>query len=217
MSDEQNKVNLSEMDIGQLRNYAKHARVVLDKTATKAQILEALERKLSGKSMPEFADANTTLKPGYAKIRILMDQSPDASNQPVYLHVNTSTYLIPRDVDVIVPMKVVRTLNDATVMRRKQSFQTDANGRERHIETQVRSPSYPFQILDMVPGPEVLNAFEEGRMKSVRPRERYRDMFGHWPKAGELTRAIEQKLISLVEDEVLLPSEEKLLEKSMID
>lgn len=206
--------NLQEMDIGKLRQYAAHLRLAIAKTSTKHDIIAAIERKLNGRVVPEFATEDTSLKPGYDRIRVLSDPMPGASNLPVFLNCNGYTCLIPRDVEVVVPNRVVRTLNQAVVMRKKQTLQADASGREMFKETTVTVPSYPFQIIESNPGPEVLTKREESKLKTIGPSRRYRDMFGHWPKPRELTRAIEQKLISLNDDESLSPDAEKLMGES---
>jgi hypothetical protein len=203
--------NFSEMPIGKLREYASHLRVALAKTDTKEEIIEKLESKLSGKVIPELANSASKLKPGYARIRLHEDPMPGASNLPVYVNANGYVATIPRGVEVIVPMRVVRVLNDATVNRRRQQTSADANGREAFKETTVSVPSYPFQILELAPGPEVLTTLEMAKAKTIGPRKRYADMFGRWPKPAELTRAIEQKLISLNDDETLGSSEEQIL------
>jgi hypothetical protein len=203
--------DFSAMDIAQLRAYASHTRVAVAKTATKKEIIESITRKLNGRVVPEIASEVSQVKPGYAKIKLMNDPMPGASNLPVYLMCNGYQCLIPRDVPVIVPMRVVRTLNDAVATVKKQSLVSDNGGREVFKEVDVKSLSYPFQILEMTPGPEVLTSLEASKLKTVGPRKRYRDLFGHWPKSRELTRAIEQKLISLDDDEHLSESESKLL------
>lgn len=203
--------NFREMDIGKLRQYASHMRLPLAKTAKKDEIIEAIERKLSGRVIPEFTEEGSTLKPGYARIKLLSDPMPGASNLPVYLNCNGYQCMLPRDVVVTVPMRVVRTLNDAQVKRQKQSLVSDKDGREVFKETTVVVPSYPFQILEMKEGPEPLTALEISRQRTAGPKRRYKQIFGRWPRPRELTRAIEQKLISLNDDEQLDAGTEKLL------
>ena len=204
--------DFASMDIGKLRQYASHLRVAIPKTATKKDILEAINAKLAGRTTPVLADDSTTVKPGHAKILIIEDPTPEASNFPVYLNCNGYVCTIPRGKEVIVPMRVVRTLQDATVLRRKQSMTVDQHGREIFKDTTVRVPSYPFQILEMTPGPEPLTAFEIAKEKTMGPRRRYRDMFGRWPRPRELTRAIEQKLISLEKGEELTEAAQASIE-----
>lgn len=192
----------ADMPIGKLREYAKHMRVALAKTDTKEEIIEALNRKLRDRTVTELATPESEVKPGYAKIRLMQDPMPDAQNYPVYVNANGYVCTIPRGIDVIVPMRVVRTLQDAQVKRKKQSV-ANINGREQFSETEITSPSYPFQVIEMVPGPEVLTALEQTKLRTIGPRRRYRDIFGRWPRPKDLTRAIEQGLIKLENDELL--------------
>jgi hypothetical protein len=203
----------SEMTIGQLRQYAAHLRLAVEKTATKAQIVEQIERKLDGRVVPEIATATSKLKPGFAKIRLLEDPTPDAANIPVYINHNGYQATLPRGVDIVVPLRVVRLLNDATVERRKQTLTANADGRETFRETSSRVPSFPYQILEMNPGPDQLTAFEETQQKIQGPRKRYRKLFGRWPRPRDLTRAIEQGLIKLDQEELIAPSESILSER----
>ncbi len=100
-------------------------------------------------------------------------------------------------------MRVVRLLNDAKVNRRKQTMVPGPDGVERFRESTVEVPSYPFQVLEMNQGPEPLTVYEQSKKKSMGPRRRYRKLFHRWPKARDLTRAIEQGLIKLDDDEEL--------------
>lgn len=211
MSNQIETPNFHEMQIGKLREYASHMRVALSKTATKQEIIEAIERKLNGRIMPEFADSTTKVKPGYAKIRIHEDPNPGASNLPVYVNANGYVATIPRGKDIIVPIRVVRVLNDATVNRRKQTLVAGNDGRETFRETTVTVQSYPFQVIEMTPGPEVKTAHELSKERAQGPRKRYRQLFGHWPKPRELSRAIEKGLIVLNPDEGLDTATESLL------
>ncbi len=211
MSDIIETPDFASMEIGQLRKYAAHMRLAIAKTSTKVDIIEAIERKLNGRVMPEFASEDTKVKPGYAKIIVLEDPMPDAANLPVYVGANGYVATLPRGIPLIVPMRVVRLLNDAKVTRRKQSLSLNADGRESFKETSVTSPSYPYQILDMTPGPELVTSLEAGKQRTAGPKRRYRQLFGRWPRPKELTRAIEQKLISLGDDEILDASTESML------
>lgn len=203
--------NFKDMDIGQLRHVASHMRLPLSKTAKKEEILKAIEAKVNGKVIPEFAGVDSKVRPGYAKIMILEDPMPGAANYPVYLQCNDYSCLLPRGVELIVPQRVVRTLNDAKVKRRKQAMVSDSNGRETQRETTVISPSYPFQVLEMVPGEEPLTNLEISKRRTAGPKRRYRQLFGRWPRPKELTRAIEQKIITLNDDELLDPVAESML------
>jgi hypothetical protein len=203
MTNEIARPNFADMPIGKLREYASHMQLVLAKTATKDEIRQAIEKKLAGRSAAVLATKDGKVPPGHAKIIINEDATPGSKNFPIYMNVNGYQCTIPRGKEVIVPMRVLRTLNDAKVKRRSQIEVQDGYGRGVFRETTVTVPSYPFQVLEMVPGPEPLTPLEISKKKTMGPRRRYRAMFGHWPRGNELNRAIEKGLISLQDDEDL--------------
>lgn len=209
--------NFREMDIGKLRQVAKHLRLAVPKTSTKDDMISAIEAKLAGKTMPDLAEAGTVLKPGYARIKLLEDPMPGASNSPAYVNINGYQATLPRGVEIVVPLRVVRALNDAVVNKRRQTMVAGAHGREEFRETTVKVPSFPFQILDMSPGPDPLTALEQSKKKIMAPRRRYRAMFGRWPRPKDLTRAIEQGLISMNTDEDFGAGVEAILDSTQED
>lgn len=217
MSNMINTPNFNEMQIGKLREYAKHMRVALSKTATKEEIIDALERKLNGRTTAMLAGAGDRVPPGHAKITVHEDPTPGSANIPVYINANGYVATIPRGVEIIVPMRVVRLLNDAKVNRRKQTYVTGNDGRETFRETTVVVSSYPYTVHDMNPGPEPLTAHELAKQKAQRPRKLYKDLFGHWPRPGELPRAIEKGLISLDDDDSLSKEDSIILDESSND
>jgi hypothetical protein len=195
--------DFAAMPIGKLREYASHMQLPLAKTATKEEIRQAIERKLAGRTAVQLAAVDGKVPPGHAKIIINEDATPGSKNYPVYMNVNGYQCTIPRGKEVIVPMRVLRTLNDAKVKRRSQIEVQDDYGRAVFKETTVTVPSYPFQVLEVTPGPEPLTALEISKKKTMGPRRRYRSLFAHWPRGNELNRAIEKGLISLQDDEDL--------------
>lgn len=200
--------NFKDMPISKLREYAAHLRLAVPKTSTKQDIIDQLVSKLQGRVVPELATPTSQVKPGYAKIQINEDSQFGAENIPVYINANGYVCTIPRGVPVIVPHRVVRTLNDAVAARRRQSVSEPG---KPFKETTVNVLSYPFQILEMVPGPEVLTKLEAAKLRTYGPRKRYAEQFGHWPKPRELNRAIEKGLIKLENDEVLSPASSAML------
>lgn len=214
MTDEQPLISgpdFNSMTIQMLRQYASHAGVVVPKTANTEDIRRLLNAKLRDKSMPELADNTSVVRPGYAKIIVHKDGSPGAQNYPVFVQINGYQCTVPRGKEVIVPNRILRVLQDAQV-NRTDSTTDDANLRAT-APTKTRVHSYPFTILEgPVPGPEPLTPLEAAKARVLAPRKRYQQMFGHWPKRGELKRAIEQGFIKLdSETETLSASEEKLV------
>ena len=193
--------NLKDMEIGQLRAYAKTMRIALAKTDTKPEIIKAIENKLAGKSLVQIADGSTELRPGTARIRLLEDPKPGSSNYPAFASVNGYAVTIPRGVDVIVPLNIVEILQNAVVNQRRQTMVAGPNGREEFRETTVKVPSYPFQILDIRHGESPKSPLEKQKEKMMAPRKQFRDKFLYWPTRAELARAIEQGLITLDAEE----------------
>lgn len=195
-------VNFDEMKISELREYAAHMRIPLAKTATKDEIKEAIRRKLAGRAAPVLANKGSVVPPGHAKIIVNEDPNPGSMQVPVYLNANGYTCTIPRGKEVIVPMRVVRVLQDAKVNRLVQKEVQDQYGRMVFQNTTVTVPSYPFQVLEMTPGPEPLTKHEQQKQRTNGPRRRYAELFGHYPRPADLRRAIEKGLIKLHDDEV---------------
>lgn len=207
-----NTPNFQDMAIAKLREYASHLRVQVAKTATKEEIIKAIENKLNGRVIPTIASGDNSPLPGYARIRVLEDPTPGAMNIPVYINSNGYVATLPRGVDIDVPMRVLRCLNDAVVRRRKQTTVVDPNtGREVFKETTVVSPSYPFQVIEITPGPEVLTPHEMNKLKADGPRKRYRQMFGRYPRPADLHRAIERGLITIGAEESVAEAPESMI------
>lgn len=197
----------SKMSLPKLREYAALQRLPVDKNTSREEIIEAIHRKLAGRTMPQLADKDTDLKPGYARIRIDEDSSPSAKQIPVYINDNGFECTIPRGVEVIVPNRVVRNLQQATAKRLRQVEQDSGPP----ITKEVRVPSYPFQVLDRKEGPEVLTKREMQARKKFAPRLRYWQQFGRWPKPRELAYAIQQGFLNLESGEELDKSTQDLV------
>lgn len=206
-------VNFDAMKISELREYAAHMRIPLAKTATKDEIKEAIKQKLAGRAAPVLAGKGSVVPPGHAKIIINEDQNPGSMQIPVYLNANGYVCTIPRGKEVIVPMRVVRVLQNATVQKLVQKEVQDQYGRMVFQNTTITVPSYPFQVLEMTPGPEPLTLHEQQKQRSNGPRKRYAQMFGRYPKPAELRRAIERGLIKLHDEETVEAPVEAMLEE----
>lgn len=200
--------DFDSMDIGKLRQYASFMQITVPKTAKKEDIIELIKSKKSGKASPVLADGTSKVPPGHAKIILAEDPSPGHKNFPVYVNANGYECTIPRGVEVIVPMRVVRVLSDAKVSKTKQTQNVDQHGREYTQDSKVTVLSYPFQVLEMSPGPEALTNLEKSKLKAHAPRKRFKDRFGYWPKPGQLHRAIEKGVLDLREGEELTSEEE---------
>lgn len=209
--------DFDNMPIGKLREYASHMQIALAKTATKAEIKEAILRKLEGRAAPMLASKEDKVPPGHARIILNEDSTPGSKNYPVVFNINGYVCTVPRGKEIIVPMRVLRALQDAKVKRLTQKSVQDEYGREIFQNSVVTVPSYPYQVLEMVPGPEPLTALEQQKKKTMGPRKRYRALFGRYPRPAELVRAIEKGFIKLDEEEELAASEAMLTVKETED
>lgn len=205
--------DFDNMPIGKLREYASHMQIALAKTASKEDIKQAIMRKLEGKAAPMLAGAEDRVPPGHARIIINEDPTPGAKNYPIPFNINGYVCTVPRGKEVIVPKRVVRALQDAKVKRLTQKSIQDQYGREVFQNAVVTVPSYSFQVLEFVDGPEPLTPLEAQKKRTMGPRKRYREMFGRYPRPAELVRAIERGFISLSEDEELTVSESMIVNK----
>lgn len=205
--------NFDEMPISQLREYASHLHIPLAKTAKKEEIKEAIVKKLAGRSAPVLAQRGTQVPPGHAKIIINEDPTPGSQQVPVYINANGYVCTVPRGKEVIVPMRVLRVLQDAKTRRLVQTTVQDQYGREIPQNKTVVVPSYPFQVLEVTPGDEPLTNHEKQKRKTHGPRARYAQMFGHYPRPADLRRAIEKGLIKIHEDELVPASTTSMIEE----
>lgn len=195
--------DFDNMPISTLREYASHMHIPLAKTAKKEEIKAAIVKKLNGRSSVPLAEHMGSVPPGHSKIIINEDPTPGNQQFPVYLNCNGYVCTIPRGKEVIVPARVVRTLQDAKVKRLVQSQTQDNYGREILQNKTVTVPSYPFQVLETTPGPEPLTNHEKQKQRTNGPRARYADLFGHWPRPADLRRALEKGLIKINDDEIV--------------
>lgn len=202
------------MPIAQLREYASHLHIPLAKTAKKEEIKQAIVAKLNGRTTAVMASEVNGIPPGHAKIIINEDPTPGANNYPIPFNVNGYLCTIPRGKEVIVPMRIIRALNDAKVQRLTQVRGVDSWGRETFQTTTVRVPSYPYQLLGSTPGPEPLTAHEKQKQRTTGPKQRYAQLFGRWPRPAELRRALEKGLISLHEDEHVNVPNDQMIEEN---
>lgn len=194
--------NFKDMTIGQLKEVAKHMRVAVSKDASAEDIIEALNKKQRNRVVAEVAQKETGLKPGYARIRI--DETQNSNRQmPVYVFDNGLDMTIPRGVEVDVPQRIVDHLRNSKVKRRRQVDGEDGRPKTTFLEVL----QYPFQVIDVNPGPQIKTKREQAADRLIGPRRKYRDMFGRWPRPRDMTRAIESGLLTLDKDEELPQSE----------
>jgi hypothetical protein len=205
---EEGEVELDQMSIQQLRKFASFYRITLERTATKEEIVEAIKAKRKDKDFAVPADKNTRPKAGWARIEIHRDPTPGASNRPVYLGLNGYRICVPRGVPVDVPIKMIALLQDARNYQLVENVDEPLNSPKRYTRQHVLS--YPFNVLDQVPGPDPRPGYELSKKAHYGPRVKFRDLFGRWPTKAELLEAKKEGFIKLQGGEILpnLPKED---------
>lgn len=160
----------------------------------KDTIIQAIKRINKEGGYQDFAlDASKIdpdrIPPGWAKIKLFKENITGALNFPLPVGHNGYIIGIPRDVEVLVPIKVVDgPLQDAVEKRRMYN---PATGERTVQEVHVQ----PFQEYGRTPGPDPRPNLT--RERKFRPRQQFRDTYGFWPTADQLRAAIQDGNISL--------------------
>lgn len=193
--------NLESMTMSQLR-HAAHAvyRVRIERNWSKSQIIDAImraaERRESMIGVSPVPDTNDVIPPGKARIMILPDESKRNPREPVYVNINSHSFLIPRGVQVDVPVEVVEVLRNAVVRGVDGVRPVDASyynnsgdfaDREAFSNTGDHDVySYPFQLFGMNPLPGDESLLKERIPKEEVYRYKYAVLYNTWPTDEEL-------------------------------
>lgn len=193
--DKAKKDQFDEMNDIQLRKYADLMRVPVTNAMTEDELRSAIRAKQKDRQTVEIAETGTRPKPGWARIEILRDGTPGASNRPVYVNANGYRVTVPRGVEVDVPIKVVRVLNDARSVKVTEDPNEPYNSPRRWRRELL--PTYPFQVKDIVEGPDPRPGLEATKIAKQGPREEFRQKFGRYPRKGELLQAQKEGFVSI--------------------
>lgn len=193
--DKVKKDQFDEMNDIQLRKYADLMRVPVTNAMTEDELRSAIRAKQKDRQTVEIAETGTRPKPGWARIEILRDGTPGASNRPVYVNANGYRVTVPRGVEVDVPIKVVRVLNDARSVKVTEDPNEPYNSPRRWRRELL--PTYPFQVKDIVEGPDPRPGLEATKIAKQGPREEFRQKFGRYPRKGELLQAQKEGFVSI--------------------
>ena len=132
----------------------------------------------------EASAAKGVPKPGFARIIIHKDPTPNHSNSAVQVGLNGRFFNIPRGAAVELPIPYLGVLRDAVHKQRRQIKEPDANNLEG-VVTEEEILSYPFQIVSLTPGGKFVNQ-EDQRSVSASRRAAFHKDLGRWPTDGEL-------------------------------
>lgn len=189
------EVDFDSMTIQQARKFASLFRIPIARDSTKEEIIQILKAKRSAQEMANVVvDTGTGPKPGWTRINLARD-SGNGSTQPLYVNCNGYAVTIPRGVEVDVPHKVVNVLNDAIEQRLVENQDVPYNDPNRYSWQKVLS--YPFQVLAMNPGPDPKPGYEAQKRVQMKPRKKFKDIFGYWPTHAQLIEAQKEGLLRL--------------------
>lgn len=124
------------------------------------------------------------LKPGWARIKL----HPPAGRppSPVWLSVNGRSITIPMNVEVDVPIKYIRVLENA------EEIHSDTDGDGMHVDWESNA-SYPYSVLQTKDGPDPMPGFEVAREKKLAPKRAFYAKHEHWPNKQELQNFLERE------------------------
>ena len=194
------EIDFENMTLAQARKYAGLYRIPVSKDMEKEDIIAVIKTKMKGKDIAVVAETGDHPAPGWARIE-LQRASNGNSNRPVYVSINGYRITIPRGVPVDVPIKIVGVLNDAKDWQLVENEDEPINSPKRYTRQPILS--YPFQLIDKTPGPDPRPGYELGKQSHQGPREKFRSLFGRYPKRWELLEARKEGFIKLEPHETL--------------
>lgn len=166
------KLQLEAFSIQELRSRAtKQFGIKLSREHTKPDIIDLILEATSNAEFAEIVTDDKALKPGWARIHV----HPVNGRKPFPFYVNCNGYevFIPFNVPVDVPRKLIALLKDAEEYR----ITADEQGNEQ----KSFELSYPFTIIQDIPGPDPRPGLEVQREIRLKPKRRFQEKFGYWP------------------------------------
>lgn len=184
MSNNEQLDAVTTLTIGQLRKAANVLGIKADKTWRTDDFIEAIqEHQRQGDVATAVFDASVGPKPGYARVIIHRDPTPNHANGPVHLALNGRILSVPRGGEFDIPTPYVNVLKDAVAtVTRESGNATRDNPSGLFVDEQ--KTSYPFQVVAVTPG-----AFKnpvDGRAAKYARRKSFFDKYGAWPTDAEL-------------------------------
>lgn len=204
--------DFSDIHIGKLKQLAKSYGVKAQRDWSKDKYVEAIKLKQEEGVVPDLSTDNVTEeqaeadrlianyslpvsrstsasaggqpKPGYARIILHKDPTPNHANSPVQVGLNGRYINIPRGVAVDVPIPYLGVLRDAVQVVTKQIKEPDRDNLSGTV-VEEEILSYPYQIVSITPGGKFQN-HEDQRSQGARRRKAFHTALGRWPTDGEL-------------------------------
>jgi hypothetical protein len=198
MSDEK---NYNDMSIGDLTREAKTVYgLAITKSMNAEDIIKAIKSKQMHSGTAFATKRGDALEPGYARIKIAREDPNHVlgGNLPVYTQVNDYKLTIARGVEVDIPIKVLRVLENAVhrVAIVNDDKPVDANDSKSFQWV----PRFPFTIIDINDGPDPKpSSWEQQRLRKLKPYLKFNETYGYWPRSAELKDMIRSGQFKLAE------------------
>lgn len=187
MSEQDEKIyheSIEALDIAALRRAAKTLGITAARDWNKEDFVSAIKRKQSVDATTRVVfDSSRDPAPGYARVLLHRDPTPNHANSPVPIGLNGQIYMVPRGVEVDVPKEFVGVLNDAKTLQVRQQEQ-ESRINPGGVYKEELQTSYPFQVLSITPG-QWKNK-QDNRSAAFAIRKEFMEMHGSWPTEGEL-------------------------------
>lgn len=200
---EQLPKRVDEMSIQELRRLATSYNIKASRDWDRTDFIEAINNRRSRSSLVELVEDNSG-NPLAGKARITIQSPEQGSTHPVPVNVNNYFALIPRDIQVDIPIPALEALNNSTTPVRvkdpKGGF--DRDGKPKMVWRHV--PTYHVTVHSITPGiakgpngqplikPSTSLAKHNLKMK-------YKEIYGRWPKREQFRKFEEMHMERIAE------------------
>jgi hypothetical protein len=190
-------LDIYSLPIGKLRRVATTVyNVSLTRDMTRDDILKAIEKITSRKSFAPVVDPDKLKKssgppPGRARITLLANTYPGATNRPHPVKVNGSICWVPRGHMCDLPIKHFEVLNNAvqTVMTH-DSLKAERNPMDKEQYAWQDQHVHPFILHGITEGPDPYPGDERTRGAKALPYRLFQEKFDFYPSREELKQAM---------------------------
>lgn len=175
---------VDSLDIKTLRTAASALGISARRDWNKQDFIYAIKERQSAQPAVEVVfDPSKNPRPGFARLIVHRDPSPNHKNSPIHVGLNGQIFQIPRNIPVDIPKEFIEVLSNArSVQTREQESSTREN--PSGVYKDEEQLSYPFQVMAVTPG-EWVNPYDT-RARKFALRSEFNRIHGAWPTEGEL-------------------------------
>lgn len=175
---------IAALSIQALRNAAKTLGITAQRDWDKKDFVRAIQEKQKADAVTSVVfDSESKPKPGFARILIHRDPTPNHKNSPIHIGFNGQLYQVPRGLEVDVPKEFIGVLVDARTVQVKQASEATRSN-PGGVYKDEEQTSYPFQVLSVTPGQWKNPHDSRAALNAI--RKAFRDIHGSFPTHAEL-------------------------------